>query len=433
MDFDIYNYQSINKLKGVMMYKKLTLLFIFFFISGLSFGQTAIQSFDGVADSENFSLLNEGPPSEVVLSDENSDYQEGSGALKVEYKIGAFHPWGSFASLIYQIGEGEPLMNWTGSDTLKIWIKVLEGASQPEYMYFRLHIADRPNADDPLEEYLFESETVLDSESEWFELKMPLVERESDGNTPPNNEGFVLMPLDWGGQRNNGTLDLNAMAGYTLVATTSGWTDPDNIPADSVKVLYDFFNRDGAIIPVELSSFTANANGSDVVLNWETASEKNNNHFVVERKTESNEFQVAGIVEGNGTTDKTSKYSFVDSDLKSGNYTYRLKQIDYDGTFEYSGLVEVNVNAPAEYSLEQNYPNPFNPSTKINYLLKETAQVDLSVYNLLGQKVKTLVNEKKEAGSHTVSFNAGELSNGLYIYKITTSDFTSTKKMLLVK
>ena len=395
--------------------------------------QTLIKNFDSMADDDRFSFLNEGAPSDVILANETTDFHEGSGALSVHYKIGSFHPWGSFASLVYTKAETDPFMDWTGSDNLKIWIKVVQAPANPNYMFFRLHIADKPNPTDAVEEYIYENGTIIDATSDWVELTMPLVERVSDGGTVPNDEGFVLMPLGWGGQRNNGTLDLNAIVGFTLVATTSGWTDPLNIPADEVKVLFDFFNRDGAVIPVELTSFSATSNNQNVVLNWKTATETNNSRFVVERKSSSSDYQAVGTVQGKGTTTEISTYSFTDKNLNDGIYTYRLKQIDFDGTFSYSDEVEVTIEVPLSYSLNQNYPNPFNPSTKIEYSIKEAGNVSLAVYNMLGQQVASLVNQRQDAGKYTVNFDASKMTSGIYIYKLSTNNFVQTKKMILVK
>lgn len=193
-----------------------------------------------------------------------------------------------------------------------------------------------------------------------------------------------------------------------------------------VKLTYD------DPIPVELTSFTASASGNHVILNWSTATETNNQGFDVQRKASGSEFQSVGFVSGSGTTTEIRKYSF-DDEVSNGNYVYRLKQLDFDGTFEYSNEIEVDVNIPAVYALEQNYPNPFNPSTTINFSLANEGFVKLAVYNTLGQEVMTLVNEVKESGVHSVTFDASVLTSGAYFYKLETAQFSQTKKMLLTK
>ena len=145
------------------------------------------------------------------------------------------------------------------------------------------------------------------------------------------------------------------------------------------------------------------------------------------------EFEKIGYIMGNGTTTEPRAYSFTDVDVAAGEYIYRLKQIDYDGTFEYSNEVEVSVSLPEEFSLSQNYPNPFNPSTIISYSIPQSGLVTLEVYSLLGEKVASLVNEVKEAGSYEINFNASTLSSGVYYYKLSTDNFVETKKMLLLR
>ena len=192
------------------------------------------------------------------------------------------------------------------------------------------------------------------------------------------------------------------------------------------------------ILPVELTSFTASTSNGKVLLSWETATEINNSGFEVERKnnnTNNNTWQLIGFVEGNGTTTKLHSYSYSDdiSSINATSLSYRLKQVDYNGVFEYSSEIFVDNLAPSDYVLEQNYPNPFNPSTTIKFGIPEKGNVVLKVYNALGAEVATLVNEVKEAGSYNVNFNASDLSSGVYYYKISSGKFVKTNKMLLLK
>ncbi len=186
-------------------------------------------------------------------------------------------------------------------------------------------------------------------------------------------------------------------------------------------------------IPVELTSFSASVIGNNVILEWATATELNNLGFNVERRTLESVFEVVGFVSGAGSTTEPRNYSFIDDKISGGSYLYRLKQIDFDGSFEYSDEVEVDVTTPSVYALEQNYPNPFNPSTSINFSIAEASAVKLAVYNLLGQEVKLLLNEFKEAGPHTITFDASSLTSGAYFYTLETPQFKQTKKMLLAK
>ncbi len=194
---------------------------------------------------------------------------------------------------------------------------------------------------------------------------------------------------------------------------------------------YEF---DAVALPVELSSFTASVNNRDVTLNWTTASELNNAGFELERKITNGNWSGIGFIPGNGTTNSVSDYSFSDKGLATGKYNYRLKQMDFNGNFEYFNLSsEVNIGVPDRFDLSHNYPNPFNPSTRINFALPNDGKVSLKIYDMTGKEVMTLVNEVKSAGYYSVSFNASSLSSGVYFYTISADNFTATKEMMLIK
>ena len=186
-------------------------------------------------------------------------------------------------------------------------------------------------------------------------------------------------------------------------------------------------------IPVELVSFNASVIRDAVELSWMTATETNNQGFEIQRMSINGEFEQVGFVAGYGTTTEPQSYAYVDSKLETGGYTYRLKQIDFDGTFEYSNEINVEVEIPLQYALGQNYPNPFNPSTKISYSIPADGFVKLAVYNLLGEEVATIVNSFQKADRYEVNFDASGLSSGVYVYKIESSNYTASKKLLLMK
>ena len=186
-------------------------------------------------------------------------------------------------------------------------------------------------------------------------------------------------------------------------------------------------------LPVELKSFSASVSDGFVNLTWSTATETNNKGFEIQRKANGNDFAAIGYVQGKGTTTQIQSYSFVDNDVQSGKYQYRLKQIDLDGSYSFSNVVEVIMN-PTEYGLAQNYPNPFNPSTTISFSLAKESNVNLKVFNLLGQEIISLVNnEFMNAGSYSYKFDASTLASGTYIYRLEAGDFVQTKKMTLTK
>ena len=203
----------------------------------------------------------------------------------------------------------------------------------------------------------------------------------------------------------------------------------------SLQSIYDVSDQPFSIIytvPVELSSFTASVYGKTVLLNWSTATETNNHLFEIERKAENDEYFTIGFVEGAGTTTEPQDYNFIDQTVEKGVYVYRLKQIDFDGSYDYSNEIEINFPAK-EFILFQNFPNPFNPTTKIQFNIPEKSFVTLSVYDILGNLISTLISEYKPAGSYTVEFGGADIPSGLYIYKIITPNFTEAKKMILMK
>ena len=220
------------------------------------------------------------------------------------------------------------------------------------------------------------------------------------------------------------------------------------------------FNRLRMIIdynietPVELFSFNATLLGNVVKINWSTATETNNSGFEVERNTPLNPlsrgeaegrgvWEKIGFISGHGTTTEPKSYSFTDENVKTGNYKYRLKQIDFDGTFTYSNEIEVEVDfTPKEFMLYQNYPNPFNPNTIIKYEIpgqsalggrNDNVLVTLKVYDVLGNEVVTLVNEEKQSGNYDIEFNGSGLASGVYLYRLTAGSFSTVKKLVLLK
>ena len=216
-----------------------------------------------------------------------------------------------------------------------------------------------------------------------------------------------------------------------------------DINTNTYKMWYNGSNAPGGgkiglatsdvVVPVELTSLTAEAMDQKVILRWSTATELNNNGFEIQRKIAESDFATVGFVRGEGTTTNQREYSFVDKDLVDGKYFYRLKQIDYNGTYEYSNVIEVDVRSLNEYALEQNYPNPFNPITTIGYVLKEKSNAKIILLNAIGEEVTVLVNEEQDKGFHKVDFNASNLPSGVYFYRLQAESFFKTKKMILSK
>jgi subtilisin family serine protease len=304
-----------------------------------------------------------------------------------------------------------------------------------------------------------------------YPYTMPLAYQDYPYQTSPGAMGLLKPDVSAPG---NGTVTTSDGGGYSSFSGTSGATphvcgtaalllsaNPLLNPEDVAMILQTTAvekgtpgkdNRYGAgridayeayllalsMIPVELVSFTASAGENFVTLNWATATEINNSGFSVERKsTLDGRWVEIGFVPGFGTTSENKSYTFKDESLRKDVYSYRLKQVDFDGTFEYSNSVDVEILTPNNYNLAQNYPNPFNPSTIIEYTIREKSMVRLSIYSVLGELTATIVNQNLEAGFYSAEFDAAEFPSGTYLYQLTVTNdknsFISTKKMVLIK
>ena len=228
------------------------------------------------------------------------------------------------------------------------------------------------------------------------------------------------------------------LGNYSMDVVVSS-NDPDT-PEWTIPV-----NMQVTVVPVELTSFIAENNSDAVVLRWNTATEKNNKGFEIERQSGSVQppgdinWAKIGYVEGNGTTTEPKNYSFNDKNVVSGKYSYRLKQIDFDGSVHYSPKIDITLNSvPTVFALSQNYPNPFNPATSIRYDIPVQTPVTLKIYDGLGRLIKTLVDEVKDPGKYVVTWNGRNdfnetVASGFYICKINAGTFVNIKKMLLLK
>jgi hypothetical protein len=239
----------------------------------------------------------------------------------------------------------------------------------------------------------------------------------------------------------SGTSWRSVDGGTSWSQQSSGDFSSRSVSLSSQTVFGQYTISDAASpLPVELVSFTASVKGNRVELRWSTATEVNNYGFEIQRAMMNDELGMkiwskAGFVEGNGTINTAKEYSFTDNPNANGRYEYRLKQIDRDGKFTYSNVVEAAVNEiPTRFGLEQNYPNPFNPATMIRFVVPNDQQVTVKVYNLLGQEIAVLYDGVAVGGQiHEVNFNASTLSAGVYYYTMKTTDRYDVKKMMLMK
>jgi len=264
--------------------------------------------------------------------------------------------------------------------------------------------------------------------------------------TPQNQpSGPVTVTLTWPSTNDN-SINLNDLVVYKSGDGGDTWNvisatiNKDSDPRTATFTISSFsvftIGNSSFPLPVELSSFTASVSGDGVKLNWSTATETTNSGWEVEQRLtvtgETGLFRKVGFVAGKGTTTEAQTYSFAVSGVKANLAEFRLKQIDMDGKSTYSQILSVEVK-PSAFELSQNYPNPFNPATTIRYSVATEARVSLTLYNALGQKVKTLVQESQPAGFYSFQLNAANLSSGIYFYVLEAGSFKSVKKLTLLK
>jgi subtilisin family serine protease len=269
---------------------------------------------------------------------------------------------------------------------------------------------------------------------------------DNDGNTTGEADYYVMQGTSMAAPQCAGAaalflnkfpeatpLDLyKALRNYTGIDEYTG-TVPNSTFGYGKLDIYAAVNEIDPL-PVELTSFSAIIKDKSVTLNWRTETEVNNYGFEIQRSVQTDEWEVLGFVEGHGNSNSPKEYNFSDSEVNSsGTVSYRLKQIDNDGTYEFSMALEVNIGSLMNFELNQNYPNPFNPSTTINYQVPKMSFIKLKVYDVLGNEILTLINEEKSVGSFEVDFNAINLPSGVYFYKLQAGSFVETKKMVLMK
>ncbi|MBL0108331.1 MAG: T9SS type A sorting domain-containing protein [Ignavibacteria bacterium] len=240
-------------------------------------------------------------------------------------------------------------------------------------------------------------------------------------------------PLPSIGPKGGSGADLTDAGRFALRQGTSS-----SSPRVTVDGIFVTTSWDNTALPVELSSFNYETLKGNVTLHWTTSSEINNAGFEVERSDVNGQitdgWSRVGFISGNGTSSGSINYSFTDRNLSSGKYNYRLKQIDYNGNYEYFSLNSyVIIATPKNFFLGQNYPNPFNPSTVINYNIPQDSYVKIKLYDNTGREVLTLLSEFISAGYYTINFNVSDLASGIYFYNINAGEYTATNKMMLVR
>ena len=302
-----------------------------------------------------------------------------------------------------------------------------------------------------------------------FEMPFDL-DIDGDGNLYVSDYNRILIFLNAAAKADGANADnILGQSSWTTDAAGGGANgfnvnDREGLAIDNANrklFVADFWNNRvlgftaSSALPVELTSFNAelrmdplrlaSSEARIVELSWITATEVNNYGFNVERAVGNRQgtsaslsasWETLGFVQGHGNSNSPKSYSFEDKNPPVGKVQYRLKQIDFNGAFEYSATVEVNVEAPSQLKLAQNFPNPFNPETTISYQLPASSYVTLKVYDAIGREIATLVDEYKQAGSYNSQFSIlnSQLASGVYIYKLQTENgFSETKKLMIIK
>jgi photosystem II stability/assembly factor-like uncharacterized protein len=253
---------------------------------------------------------------------------------------------------------------------------------------------------------------------------------DTNNGTAVGDTGRIVKTSDGGANwTTQFNADTNFLYGVSFIDANTG---------AAVGILGTILTTTNGGLPVELASFSASEVNNSVVLSWKTETEVNNYGFDVERASANSGWQKIGFVAGSGNSNSPKNYTFTDNPSGGSSFSYRLKQIDVDGSFKYYDAVTINLSASSQPQLLQNSPNPFNPSTIIKFYIPNTSDVTIKIYDILGREVTTLINQQTTAGYHNVYWNGknsrGEdVSSGVYLYRLTAGSFSETKKMNLLK
>jgi hypothetical protein len=420
---------------------------IFFFYLILSFNiypqisltgvGTYVQDFNSLSDSGTSALLPSGWFFEETGNNSDSLYNAGTGSDNT----GDTYSFGSEGESDRSLGTlrdnnlvsiiGAQFINNTGSEITQLpinytgeqWRRGLSlGADRLDFQY-STDAAD------------FNSGSWIDvDELDFSSQNLFLLGNALNGNLQPNKEeiSFIITALN--------IADGDTFWIRWIDLNLTGLTNND----DGLSI--DDFSIDQTALPVELVSFTGSFLNNSIILKWQTITEVDNFGFEIERRISNDpdnklSFEKIGFVKGSGNSNSPKNYRYEDKNFSVyGTYLYRLKQIDTDGDFAFSTIIEVKFTPPDKLSLNQNYPNPFNPFTKIIYSIPagetniiEEWPVSLKIYNVLGNEVATLVNENKVPGVYVAEFDGTNFPSGVYYYKLETAGSTEVKKMLLLK
>ena len=234
--------------------------------------------------------------------------------------------------------------------------------------------------------------------------------------------------------------NLGALPAGISISELNGVVTSINQAFDNCNTSTEYLVEPGCdeILPVAMGTFYARNVLGGIELAWRTLSEQNVERFELQRSTNSSAWETVASVASHGNTSTGSSYSFVDRNITNGtSYSYRLSTHDLNGSVStYVHVESITADGafvPASFALHQNYPNPFNPSTTIVYDVAENTHVRLSVFDATGREVAVLVDRDQAASAYTVTFDATDLSTGMYFYRLEAGDFSSLRKFVVLK
>lgn len=257
----------------------------------------------------------------------------------------------------------------------------------------------------------------------------------------PDGPGFLIVKFFISGQLHLGWLALQVTDKKDASGSCSGGS---NQVGRKIKVIKAGWNTTSigsggttintsvvGSLPVELLSFKAKVENKQIQLRWNTASENDNAGFEIERSTNGRKYESLSFVEGNGNTTENQEYFYDDKDLVRGQlYYYRLKQIDYDGRFEYSKVITARLKAK-NAQMSDFYPNPSKDGqTRLNYSTTKAGPLLIEIFDIGGQQLMTL-HRTVSSGENTLNFDFAAIGRGLFFIKIEQNGDSNYQKLIL--
>ncbi len=262
----------------------------------------------------------------------------------------------------------------------------------------------------------------------------PIIDAGYNFNCFPNKYHWILNGVHQRWETTNNGVTWNEITqdcpGFNKFQAPKEWIGYA-VGGDGLILRYE----DTTYVPVELIFFEGKPGNGKIFLTWQTATETNNYGYEIEKSIDNKNWVRIGFVSGQGTTTEPQSYSFIDSDISSEIQYYRLRQVDYNGSYNYSKIIIINsgLEIPSFY-LFQNYPNPFNGRTIVTYAVPVRSLINISLYNIIGEKIAVLINAEKDEGIYKLTLDDSKLSSGIYFIRMETrTGYSSVIKIVQIK